>query len=169
MKRLITLGLVFLLFVVAHAEVTKTYDRFTQRTTVKSDVSTEKVLSGRFSLLLLCSFEGEVVKEAPNAISASFHYLAEGKYFDCSEAWMLVDGEPMGELEEEWDDNVGRILGCVTLRLPFSTVIRMAQAQKVEMKICNDEFELDEEEMSDLRDFVAALRVVEKECFTVSW
>jgi hypothetical protein len=131
----------------AEAAVEVKYDRFRDATGVILKVDVFDRRTRKSTLMLISSFKGEKRSEAPpdHMVFSLISTSDDWRYLSCRIAAMLVDGKPVSFPPLEHDGTVGR--GYVMEHLKGETDLAFAKAiasakTSIEMKVCNDEFNL---------------------------
>lgn len=144
-------------FCLAHssqAEIKVKVDSFTGKTTVNTKPTP---FTERPSFNLLGRYRDETDK--PNAVLSILLYSSSPtwQYLHCYSTFWLADNKPINLPQPTHKGFVGTGFVMEHLAItpvPLSALQQMATAQKVEFKVCNDEFTLTTEEMKDLKRFV---------------
>lgn len=153
--RILMLGIVFWAATMpAYSEVAVKFDRFKNQTDLVIGPGDGKPSSP--SLFVVASFPGEHPAKAPAVAFFSFHSTSKDwEYLRCHETDLLLDGQSL-HIETKHDGTVGSgyVSEYVEGRVTFEKLKRIASAKKVEVKICNTEFSLSDDDMTDLRQLV---------------
>jgi hypothetical protein len=134
------------------------YDKFTNKTTVRTD---PKKVAGTViqpALILIGSYEGETPSKPAECTLAFALRSSSWAYLRCHQVYCLVDGKPVVLPSSKHDGKVGRgyVLEFITIIVPFTIIEQLSNCQKVEFKICNTEFPISNYELEDLKTFVEA-------------
>jgi hypothetical protein len=141
------------------AEIEKKYDRFTKQTEICTKVRLPNI--GASLLTLEAYYDGEFFTGNIKTLLFTFvSRSSDWRYINCSETHFLIDGEPYNPGNAIRRGTVGSGHVMEFLLYPgvkFSDIEKMADATKIEVKICNTEFVLSQSEMDDLKQFVRLL------------
>lgn len=145
----------------AHAELQKTYDRFTKKTVVVIPIELSmRTLTPQPLLTLRAEFPGETPAGPPTLLKLGFTTVSrELQYKSCHDINWLADGEPvevgpstyngaMTPQKTAWE-----LMGIENV--PLDALRKLAAAQKVEARLCRTEFALTAAEMANLRELAA--------------
>jgi hypothetical protein len=134
-----------------HAEIEVIHDRFSNRTTVRTK---PKAVERTPSILILGSYEGgQPVTSIVLATSAE-----NWRYRQCHQTQWLVDDQPFPLPQPKHGGSVGAgyVAEYVMIHhVPLKKIEQLAQAKKVEFKICNDEYTATTEEVKDFGIFLS--------------
>lgn len=153
MRKLIVLTMFFLfVIVVAHGEIVEKYDRFTKKTTVSTKPDASMFFKDRPFLCLLSEF-----KNKPTYFQIMFTTMQDDwEYLRCYTTHILADDEPVKISAARHDGSVqsGSVIEFILITsIPLKSLDQLCEAKKIEVQICTDVFELDDEEKQDLKDF----------------
>jgi len=156
MKRLFSILTIFLFFAVGFADVERKYDRFTKKTTVSTKPVASLFMKDRPFLCLTAEF-----KDKPSYFHIMFITEQDDwEYLSCHMTYILADDLPVKTSDATHEGSVqsGSVIEFIMINLiPLKSLDQLCKAKKIEVKICNDVFELDDEEKQDLKDFKALL------------
>ncbi|MBA7521152.1 hypothetical protein ES705_13255 [subsurface metagenome] len=154
MRKLIVLTMFFLFIsAAAHGEIIEKYDRFTKKTTVNTKPEARCFFKGRPFLVLNAEF-----KNKPIYFQIMFTTMQDGwEYLRCHTTHILADDVPVKIPDATHTGDVqsgGDVIEFICINLiSLKSLDQLCKAKKIEVKICNDVFELDDEEKQDLKDF----------------
>jgi hypothetical protein len=82
------------------------------------------------------------------------------QYLKCHTVSLLIDGQAYPIADEKHDGNVGTasVSEYISFKVPLSLVEQMGAAKAVLGKICNTEFTVTPNSLSEMRNFVTAVR-----------
>lgn len=156
------------------SEVSSSYDRFKDVTTVglKVTLSTPKEENLRkfgptLSMAVAYEFRGQVQRESPDNFTLLFrYYVFEGSrllpdvFSETPELIFIVDGQRIfGKMQRQsYRDTLGFKHELAGMTIDYDTLKRVAEAQRVEMRIGTFELELMEPERKALREFLSRAR-----------
>jgi hypothetical protein len=138
------------------------FDRFSDTTSVILSPRSGQMASWAPEISIFSSFKGTKIRATPSTIvSLTLWSTSETwSFIRCHSVGILIDGKPPKEkLRPRWDGTTSGIgvIEHVAARVSLSTITSMAAAKKVEMKLCNVEWALDQDDMEALRAFVLIL------------
>lgn len=141
-------------------DVTEEFDRFKGETLVKLDPRYSETTSGPRSLFVSYTYEGNTPAPPPFVGMALFTSSDEWMYLKCHSLAFLLDDTMPIELETEHDGDVGSgyVIEYVSSFLSLEEFLQIVNAQKVEGKLCNDEFQFTDEQMEALRDVASRMQ-----------
>jgi hypothetical protein len=149
---------VFGLSVPLHAEIEVEHDRFDNSTTVKTKLTTERP-RGKPRILLHGIYEkGQPVASVGIILITSSD---NWRYIQCTQTHWLVDDKPFQLPQPTHKGSVGSgyvIEQLIIANVPIKQIEQLAQAKKVEFKVCNDEYMATTEEVKDFGIFFSKLR-----------
>ena len=153
MRKLIVLTMFFLFIIVAaHGEIIEEYDRFTKKTTVSTKPEASYFFKDRPFLVLNAEF-----KDKPTYFQMMLVTREDGwEYLNCHMTHILADDEPVKipDATHTGDVQSGAVLEFIVLNvISLKSLDQLCNAKKIEVKICNEIFEFDDEEKKDLKDF----------------
>jgi hypothetical protein len=133
-------------------------DRFTGRTSVSVKQPVFMPSHGNVSFTAIAIKEKD--RDAGITSVGFFSYNEDWQYLSCNSIYFLVDGKPFKYMFTDHENKVlsGRVLENHRVFFTIKQFHELANSKKVEMKICNDEFEFSPEFMNDLRTISAKLR-----------
>lgn len=146
---------------VVHAQLEVEHDRFTQQTVIKTETKAavgRLKLDGKPALSLLGVYDTDGSLQISLFISS---LGTEWRYLNCRRTNWLRDGRPLTMTDPIHNSDVlnsGRVSEDLIVRLTLAQLHQLADAQRVEYKVCNDEYIVSSEEMRDFRDMVRLLR-----------
>lgn len=123
--------------------IESSYDRFTGTTTLSTSIRHAVSVGSPVSVF----FQAVVSKDSSISILrlAIIRSSQDLKYASCQQVHFLVNGEPL-ELESEYAPRVDQgVFEVFIVTLTPDTLLKLSNAQKVEYKICNDEFSMSAE------------------------
>lgn len=149
----------------AHADPEVKYDRFKKQTTVTSD-KLYAVGSQTYGAQMPQHFINAIAvlqdsREHDSMAFAITNFHAGGwAYLQCSDVSWLVDDQPFdfGKMQPRRDTMHGdavaeEFMGIIS----HKQLAQLAAAKKIEWKICNDEFKLNDEGVAHIRKFLSVL------------
>lgn len=148
-------GLWFLLPVPLRAEIEVLHDRFSGDVTVRTKPT---VASAKPSFLLVGAYEAD---GQPSVAINLFIKAQSWVYLQCHRTYWLVDGKPFQLPQPTHDGRVhsGYVIEFLVISpVTINQIEQLAQAKKVEFKVCNDEYTANTTEMNDFRVFLSKLR-----------
>lgn len=141
--------------------ITEEYDRFKKETVITMYSSLADSFKGRpHGLVVIYSYPGEKA-QIPDKVEIGFSSTYEDwTYLRCHDLTFLIDGEPVSVRSEHIGDVLsgGSVAETVIGFLTPQIFLQMANAKKLEGKICNDEFVFSESQMEALRDTASRMR-----------
>ncbi|BAH39322.1 hypothetical protein GAU_2280 [Gemmatimonas aurantiaca T-27] len=142
------------------------FDRFKQQTVASLELPPVRASTadGRSFTTLRPSahfvYKGETPQVPDFVLLMVQSRSAQWEYLRCHDLLFLVDGKPF---ETPAADHDGRVLRpgvgeTVTVMLPPAALIAMANATKVEAKLCRDEFEFDQQARLAFRELASRMK-----------
>ena len=150
----------FLLFALCfsvplHAEIEVLHNRFSGRVTVRTKPKAPTTRRPRIALIGSHNAEGE-----PSVLLMVVSTAKSWRYLECHHTYWLADDKSLWLPQPIHNAQIGAGFVIETLLIAPVTIEQieqLAQAKKVEFRVCNDEYEATAEEMNDLRDFLLKL------------
>jgi len=144
------------------ASVTKEYDHFKNQTTLHSTFE-HPAQDGAPVFVIFAGYKGKVFsgKQSDSYIMINISFISsEWRYLDCNDTHWLVDGKPISLPSCHYDGSVGdgyvlEQLSIIPIKVEDAE--KLASAHTIEVEVCNDEYQLNEMEKSDLREIVTRL------------
>jgi len=142
----------------AFAEIEIKYDRFKNKTVVKTNPKKTAGTVRQPELVLIGFYDGQTPSRPPDCMIAFSLRSSSWAYLRCHSLNCLADGKPVELPPSKHDGIVGRgyVIEQVFIMIPFSIVEQLSKCEKLEFKLCNTEFFLSIYEMQDLKTFVEA-------------
>jgi hypothetical protein len=161
----VKLGVILMVVVIFYtynsfAEIEIKYDRFTNKTTVRTDPKKTAGTAIQPALVLMGSYDGETPSK-PGVCTLAFALNSSSwVYLRCHTINCLADGKPVVLPSSKHNGKVGKgfVFEFITIMVPFNIIEQLSNYQKVEFKICNTEFSISNYELEDLKTFVEAFK-----------
>ncbi len=143
--------------------ITEKYDRFDKRTGVHlitaSDALARRGRGG--GLTVYYSYPGET-PTPPSIVNIGFMSINDTwEFLSCYSLAFLVNDTDTISTDSTHDGDVldgGKVGEIVTADLALDDFLRLVNAQKLEAKLCNDEFVLTDAQMASLRDVASRMQ-----------
>lgn len=144
-----------------NADVTVRYDRFKDTTTIRYAGGFLKDVVPRMSFDVFAFANGQDVSRV-DAVALVLTSDSDDWVFLRSANVLRViidDGKPLdlGEMKRQGEVYKGKVIETLSLRIPFATFKKVAQASKVEMQVSRTEFQLSSAHIMGLHDFLFAI------------
>ena len=141
-------------------EVTEEYDRFSDFTFVNLTSEVGWMYGPEDGLYVICGYDG-TSPSIPLFVEIGFQSSSDDwDYLDCHSVYFLIDDSIRLHPDTEHDGTVGNgwVLEMVSMYLDTSDFLKIVNAEKVEVSLCNDEFTLTDNQMEALRDAASRMR-----------
>jgi len=140
------------------AEIEIKYDRFKNKTVVRTDPKKTAGTVIQPALVLIGTYDGQTPSRPGECLLGFALRSPSWKYLRCHSINCLADEKPVELPHSKHDGSVGRgyVIEHVSISIPFNIVEQLSKCEKVEFKLCNTEFSLSRYEMEDLKTFVEA-------------
>jgi len=140
------------------AEIEIEYDRFKNKTVVRTDPKKTAGTVIQPALVLIGTYDGQTPSRPGECLLGFALRSASWAYLRCHSLYCLADGKPVELPPFKHEGSVGRgyVLEHIYIMVPFSFVEQLSKCEKLEFKLCNTEFSLSKYEMEDLKTFVEA-------------
>jgi hypothetical protein len=158
---MIPFALLLLLFVFTppvplHAEIEVLHDHFSGRATVRTKPKAPTTRRPSIALLGSHSAEGQ-----PGVVLMVVSTTKSWRYLQCHHTDWFADNKSLRLPQPTHKAQIGPGFVIETLMIAPVTIEQieqLAQAKKVEFRVCNDEYEATAEEMTDLHVFLSKMR-----------
>lgn len=140
------------------AQAVKKYDRFTGKTSIKSNKIDDLVKRDRHKqpvLMLTVEFEGKEIPKDP-VIFGTFSSLSDDwKFMNFHDVHILADDMPIKLIRYGRDVDIekGYLLETIWFQVSWEEFLKIAKAAKLEFKIGIEEFAARPEELKDIKSF----------------
>lgn len=144
-------------------KITDAVDRFTGE---RKLVYSATIPPGRIDLSKPAFTLRAVVKDGVSKVGATFLFASVSnrqgsswRYLRCHNIDWLVDGKPvtMGETLHQGDVVRGGVMETIGQFVPTEAVAKIGMAQRVEYRVCQDEFYLTGEDIAAFKEFAVRL------------